>query len=141
MNTSGITPLGFAVVVRLDPVEEKTKGGIIIPDSIKDADELSAQEGTLVAAAPAAFDYCSNWPEGYLPEPGARVLFKRYDGWLHKRDGETFRILEDKSIVAVVREPNGVDDLLHAVSEACSPIEIVEELKQQHPLAARQTGD
>jgi hypothetical protein len=94
----------------------------------------------LVAAAPAAFDYCDKWPEGYLPKPGARVLFKRFDGWLHKRDGDTFRILEDKSIVAVVREPNGVDDLLHAVSEACSPIEIVEELKQQFPQASRLEG-
>jgi hypothetical protein len=42
-------PLEFNVVIELDPVEEKTAGGIILPPSTKEADKLACEEGTLVA--------------------------------------------------------------------------------------------
>lgn len=102
MNSSGLTPVEFYVVVELDPVEEKTAGGIILPATVKDKNEISAQEGTLVAVSPHAFDYAT-WPDDQgPPEPGNRVLFKRYDGHLHERGGKTFKLLNDKSIIAVI---------------------------------------
>jgi co-chaperonin GroES (HSP10) len=101
-NESGLVPLEFFVVVLLDPVEEKTAGGIIIPSKMQEQDELSAQEGTLVAVSPHAFSYADDWPEGSKPEVGARVLFKRYAGLLHERAGKKWRLLNDKDLVAVV---------------------------------------
>jgi co-chaperonin GroES (HSP10) len=92
--------------VALDPSEEKTAGGIILPTTAKDRDELAAEEGTLIAVSPLAFNYVDEWPEGTKPEVGQRVMFKRYDGLLRKRKvngvERSFRLLVDKSIVAIV---------------------------------------
>lgn len=108
-NGSGLIPVEFYCVVELDPQEQKTAGGIILLDNVKDKDKLSAVEGTLVATSPHAFSY-AEWPEGARkPRVGDRILFKRFDGWLHDRKvagtDRSFRLLSDKSIVAIVDEP------------------------------------
>jgi co-chaperonin GroES (HSP10) len=105
MNTSGLTPLEFFVVVELDAQAEKTAGGIYLPPQSKDADELSTQEGTLVAASPHAFTYADGWPEGSKPQAGQRVLFKKFAGALHERNGRKYRLLNDKDLVAIVDQP------------------------------------
>ena len=105
LNTSGLSPVEFQVIVEMPPVETKTAGGIIIPDQIIDKDKLSAQEGTLVAKSPHAFTYADGWPEGSIPEPGQRVLIKRYAGFIHEREGRTYRICSDKDIIAIVEPP------------------------------------
>jgi co-chaperonin GroES (HSP10) len=102
MNTSGLTPLEFFVVVELDPQEGKSAGGIILPTKTQETDKLATQEGTLVAVSPHAFTYAQGWPEGSKPVLGQRVLFKRYAGHLHERDGHTYRLLNDKDLVAVI---------------------------------------
>lgn len=105
MNMSGLTPLEFFVVVALDPLEERTAGGIILPSKVQEQDKLATQEGTLIAVSPHAFTYAEGWPEGSKPEVGQRVLFKRYAGHLHERDGRTYRLLNDKDLVAIIDQP------------------------------------
>lgn len=104
-NESGLRPMEFNVVVEMDPVEERTAGGIILPTSKTDRDELATEEGTLVALSPHAFTY-ADWPEGEAPPvAGERVLIARYAGAIHKRAGKVFRVLKDKDIVAVIEQP------------------------------------
>lgn len=104
MNESGLRPMEFNVVVRMDPVENKI-GNIIIPESKKDRDELATDEGTLVALSPHAFTY-ADWPEGAeQPCPGDRVMFAQYSGRIWERGGVKYRILKDKDIVAVIEPP------------------------------------
>lgn len=104
-NESGISPVEYNIVVRMDPIEEKTVGGIIIPESKKDRDELSADEGTIVAMSPLAFSY-ADWPEGSrIPQAGDRILMAQFDGRLWKRNGVTYRLIKDKSVIAVVEQP------------------------------------
>jgi co-chaperonin GroES (HSP10) len=102
MNASGLNPLEFFVIVELDAQAEKTAGGIFLPPQAKDADELSTQEGTLVAVSPHAFTYAEGWPDGSKPQTGQRVLFKKFAGALHERSGRKYRILNDKDLVAIV---------------------------------------
>lgn len=103
-NTSGILPTEFKVVVLPDAVEEKSKGGIIIPDQKKDQDQFAQQDGVLVAVSPLAFSYASEseWG-GHKPKPGDRVSFARYAGALKKgKDGKDYRIVNDKDLYAVL---------------------------------------
>lgn len=101
-NDSGLKPMEYNVLVRMDPVEERTAGGIIIPVAKKDRDELATDEGTLVDASPHAFSY-ADWPEGQTPpQVGERVLFAQYSGRIWERAGVKYRILKDKDIVAVI---------------------------------------
>lgn len=105
MNLSGLTPVGFCVLVELDALAEKTAGGVYLPPKVQDQDKLSVQEGTLVAVSPHAFNYVENWPDDTKPEVGQRVLFKRYEGHIHERGGKTYRLMEDKAVVAIADEP------------------------------------
>lgn len=106
-NLSGLLPMEFNVVVEMDPVEEKTAGGIIILDTKKDRDKLAADEGTLIAVSPLAFTY-ENWPaDSRKPRPGDRVLFAQYSGRLWQPQGEngpSYRILKDQEIVAIIEK-------------------------------------
>jgi co-chaperonin GroES (HSP10) len=103
MNASGLKPLEFFVLVELDPQEGRTPGGIILPSKTQDADRLATQEGTLIDVSPHAFTYAENWPEGSVPKVGDRVLFKRYAGHLHERGERSYRLLNDKDLIAIVQ--------------------------------------
>lgn len=112
-NESGLRLYEFNVIVRMDPVEDVTAGGIILPTAKKERDELACDEGTLVGLSPLAFTYASeaDWGDTRRPQEGDRVLFAQYQGRLYKPQGDngpTYRILKDKDIVAVIEQPESV---------------------------------
>lgn len=103
-NPSGIHPTEFRVLVLPDKVEEKTKGGIIIPDEKKDRDQYAVMEATIIECSPLAFTYESNWPEGAeKPKAGDRVVIAKYSGSpLKGKDGEDYKLIADKDVMAVL---------------------------------------
>jgi chaperonin GroES len=102
-NQSGINPTEYRVLVKPEKVEEKTQGGIIIPDQTKDRDQYAVVKGTLVSVSPLAFTY-ADWPEGSrVPQPGDRVAYEKYAGALMKgNDGEDYRVVNDRDVHAVL---------------------------------------
>lgn len=102
-NTSGINPIEFNVLVLPDKVEEKTAGGIILPDTEVDRKRHQATEGTLIAVSPMAFNEDVFPPEMTKPAPGARVALALHSGAFMKgRDGKEYRLVKDKDIVALM---------------------------------------
>ena len=97
-------PQEFNIVVELDPIEEKTAGGIILPVEKVERDKLAFEEGTLVAVSPHAFTYArpEDWEGHRKPAVGDRVLIERYAGLLREKDGRNYRIVKDKNLVAVI---------------------------------------
>lgn len=101
-NDSGLQPMEYNVVIRMDPVQDKSAGGIFLPETKKDRDELACDEGTLVAVSPLAFNY-GDWPGGEVPARiGDRVLFSQYSGRIWEREGVKYRLLKDKEVIGVV---------------------------------------
>jgi chaperonin GroES len=90
-------PLHDRVLVRRVTAEEKTAGGIIIPDTAKE----KPQEGEIVAAGPGARN-----EKGELValdvQPGDRVLFGKWSGTEVKIDGEELLIMKESDILGVV---------------------------------------
>jgi co-chaperonin GroES (HSP10) len=104
-NESGLEPVEYNIVVRMDPVEEKTAGGLYLPNTKTERDKLAADEGVIVAASPLAFGY-AEWPEGArIPQVGDRILMAQFDGRIWERSGVTYRLIKDKSVIAVVEQP------------------------------------
>lgn len=98
-NPSGITPVDVKVLVRPDPVEEKTAGGIIRPDAIREREKYATVKATLIAKGQSTF---AEWRE--QPKPGARVVLAQYSGANIKGDdGEEYRICNDEDIIAVLK--------------------------------------
>ena len=90
-------PLHDRVVVRRLEGEEKTKGGIIIPDTAKE----KPQEGEVVAVGPGARDESGNVVPIDL-KPGDRVLFGKWSGTEVKIDGEELLIMKESDVMGVL---------------------------------------
>jgi len=90
-------PLHDRVVVKRVAEEEKTKGGIIIPDTAKE----KPMEGEVVAVGPGARD-----EKGALIAPdvkaGDRILFGKWSGTEVKLDGEELLIMKESDIMGVI---------------------------------------
>ena len=93
-------PLHDRVVVRRIESEEKTSGGIIIPDTAKE----KPQEGEVIAAGPGA-----RGEDGKLHpldvKAGDRVLFGKWSGTEVKLDGKDLLIMKESDIMGIIDEP------------------------------------
>ncbi len=92
-----IRPLGDRILIKRIKEEEKTKGGIIIPDTAKE----KPQEGKVVAVGRG-----KKTDEGKLialdVKAGDKVLFGKYSGSEVKIDGEEHLILREEDILGVL---------------------------------------
>jgi len=92
-----IKPLSDRVVVKATTAEEKTAGGIILPDTAKE----KPQEGEVIAVGPGKLlDSGKTVPVEV--KVGDRVIYSKYGGTEVKLDGEEYMILRQDDILAVI---------------------------------------
>lgn len=107
-NPSGWTPLDFRVLVKPDPIKEKSDGGVYLPDVSKDADRHSQQFGVVVAIGPLAFqyrDYVDNPSEVASPKIGDRVCWTKFAGAvITAKNGDEYRVMNEGDIMAVCND-------------------------------------
>ena len=91
-----IRPLGDRILVKRIKEEEKTKGGIIIPDTAKE----KPQEGKVVAVGRGKYE------DGKLVAPdvkaGDKILFGKYSGSEIRLDGEEYMIMREDEILGIL---------------------------------------
>lgn len=94
-----IRPLNDRILVKRLAEVEKTKGGIIIPDSAKE----KPAEGEVVAVGPGKLDDSGKRVKPDVKK-GDRVLFSKYGGTDVKFDGEDYLIMREDDILGVVEK-------------------------------------
>jgi chaperonin GroES len=87
-----LRPLGDRVLVEPAPAEEKTAGGIIIPDTAKE----KPQRGTVIAAGEGKKDVPTT------VKPGDTVLYGKYAGTEISIEGKDYLIMRESDIFAIV---------------------------------------
>jgi chaperonin GroES len=90
-------PLGDRVLIKRVEEEEKTKGGIIIPDTAKE----KPQEGEILAVGSGARDESGK----LVPldvKAGDRILFGKWSGTEVKLDGEDLLIMKESDIMGII---------------------------------------
>ena len=87
-----VTPLHDRVIVKPAPAEEKTVGGIIIPDTAKE----KPQRGVVIAAGPGKKD------EPMSVKAGDTVLYGKYAGTEIQIDNDDMLIMRESDILAIV---------------------------------------
>nr|WP_316652695.1 co-chaperone GroES [uncultured Gellertiella sp.] len=97
MTSTNFRPLHDRVVVRRVESEEKTKGGIIIPDTAKE----KPQEGEVVAVGSGARDE-SGKINPLDVKAGDRVLFGKWSGTEVKLNGEDLLIMKEADIMGII---------------------------------------
>ena len=91
-------PLHDRVVVRRLEAEEKTVGGIIIPDTAKE----KPMEGEVVSAGPGARNANTGALEPLEVKAGDRILFGKWSGTEVKLDGEDLLIMKESDIMGII---------------------------------------
>ena len=92
-------PLHDRVVVRRIEADEKTKGGIIIPDTVKE----KPQEGEIIAVGPGGRDEAGKLIPIDL-KAGDRVLFGKWGGTEVKLEGEDLLIMKESDLMGVIEQ-------------------------------------
>ena len=115
-------PLHDRVVVRRVESEEKTAGGIIIPDTAKE----KPQEGEIIAVGPGARDEAGK----LVPldvKAGDRILFGKWSGTEVKIDGEELLIMKESDVMGVDRgQGRGPQGRLTVAALPIQPLQIQE---------------
>ena len=99
MAKTKFRPLHDRVVVRRIEADQKTKGGIIIPDTAKE----KPSEGEIIAVGPGGRDEsCKLIPMDV--KAGDRVLFGKWSGTEVKLDGEDLLIMKESDIMGIIED-------------------------------------
>ena len=96
-KSATVTPLGDRVIVRGVEADEKTKGGIILPDTAKE----KPREGVVIAVGNGKL-LENGTRQAVSVKPKDRVLFSSYAGSEIKLDGDDLMILGEDEILAVI---------------------------------------
>jgi chaperonin GroES len=97
MGKLKLNPLADRVIVRPNEAEEKTKGGIILPDTAKE----KPVEGTVVATGPGKVADDGK-PVKMEVKVGDKVLYGKYSGTEVAIDGEEYLIMRESDIFAII---------------------------------------
>jgi chaperonin GroES len=95
-----VRPLGDRILVKPKQKEEKTKGGIFLPDT---ASKERPMQGEIIAVGEGRRDDSG----ALIPmsvKPGQEVLFAKYAGTEFKIDDEEYLILQEKDVLGIVVE-------------------------------------
>jgi chaperonin GroES len=99
LTATKVTPLGDGVFVRPQVREEKTRGGIFLPDTAKE----KPQEGVVIAVGPGRYNEKGQRQELSV-KPEQQVLYAKYAGTEVTIDGIDYLLLKESDILAVLSE-------------------------------------
>ena len=95
-----VTPVEYKVLIKPDVVDDKSAGGLFLPDSVRDRDQYAVDRGVIIAHGEGFFVKLP----GPVPKVGDKVIFNKYAGTLIKIEREDFRLCNDKDICAILKE-------------------------------------
>jgi co-chaperonin GroES (HSP10) len=100
-------PKGYKLLIAIPKLDEKTDGGIIIPDKLKGMEEVASIIGLVIGMGTTAYNDKDKFPDGAYCKEGDFVIFRSYSGTRFKIKGEEFRLINDDTVEAVVDDPRG----------------------------------
>ncbi len=96
-----IDPCGHRVIIKPDPLEEVSDGGIVIAHLEKKRKEGGQHTGTLIKIGPTAWKaFDDGEPWAFV---GDRVYFAKYGGYEIEHGGEKYRLMNDEDVTAIIR--------------------------------------
>jgi len=100
-------PKGYRLLIAILEVDEKTEGGVYMPDKLKAAESTASIIGFVVKAGSEAYADHDRFPNGPWCKEGDFVIFRSYSGTRFKVGGKEFRLINDDTVEAVVDDPRG----------------------------------
>jgi len=101
-------PQGYKLLIILPSIEEKTDGGVYLPDQMRKAEETASIVGFVMKLGPLAYRDEGKFPSGPWCKEGDWIVFRSYSGTRFKIHGREFRLINDDSVEALVSDPRGI---------------------------------
>lgn len=105
--------MGWKVLVRPVTVKEKTKGGIIMPDSVKDDVTYLTTVGKVLAMGPLCYEDKQKFPNGKWCKVGDYVVYGRNVGNKFLFKGIRLLLINDDQVIMKVKDPKDLDLTYH----------------------------
>lgn len=100
-------PTGYFVLVAMPSVEEVSKGGIIVPSQYTDKEKVASIIGQVISMGPDAYSG-DKFNSGPWCHTGDWVVFRSYSGTKFKIGEQEFRLINDDTVEADVRDPSKI---------------------------------
>lgn len=102
-------PMGYHILMVMPKVEDRTKGGVILPGDAKNREDIASIVGKVVSVGKDAYpDTDARFASGPWCQENDWVMVSKYAGHRFEFDGVEMRILNDDAILAVVDDPTKV---------------------------------
>jgi len=103
-----VKPTGYRLLVRVMPVEEKTRGGVYLTAQAREAEEVAQCVGIVLAMGEAAYQDKEKFPGDPWCKVGDAIVMRQYSGTRFKIDDVEHRLINDDTVEAVVGDPDRV---------------------------------
>lgn len=104
-------PTGWRILILPYQGTAKTSGGVFIPGSVQEKNQISTQAGYVLKVGPLAYRDSEKFPDGPWCKEKQWVMFARYAGSRFQIDGGEVRILNDDEILASILDPEDIHHL------------------------------
>ena len=103
------SPQGYRVLVACPGIDEKTEGGILIAESLREKESTASIFGMVISLGPDAYLDQDKFQNGPYCKAGDWVIFRSYSDTRFKIKGHEFRLINDDTVEAVVEDPRGIE--------------------------------
>ena len=100
-------PTGYRLLIALPEIDEKTQGGVIMPDGLVKDESTASIIGFVIKMGSDAYSDKERFPNGAWCKEGDFVIFRSYSGTRFKVAGKEFRLINDDTVEGVVDDPRG----------------------------------
>jgi len=100
-------PTGYRLLIALPEIDEKTQGGVIMPDGLVKDESTASIIGFVIKMGSDAYSDKERFPNGAWCKEGDFVIFRSYSGTRFKVSGKEFRLINDDTVEGVVDDPRG----------------------------------
>ena len=103
-------PMNWKVLIQPNEIKAETKGGILLPDKVKENEQILTAHGTVMAVGELAYrerDTGERWKQEIVPQVGDKVTYGKYAGQKIVVNNVRFLLLNDDEITAFL--PDGVE--------------------------------
>jgi len=102
-------PTGYRILIVMPRVEEKTKGGVLLPSDARDREDVASIIGKVVKIGLDAYPITDvKFANGAWCKEGDWVMVSKYSGHRFECDGVEMRIVNDDAIIGVVSDPTKI---------------------------------
>ena len=101
-------PCGYKILIAIPEIDEKSEGGVIKPDIVREIEEYSTVVGFVLKMGPDCYDNKKRFPTGPYCKEGDFILFRAFQGTRIRIHGKEFRLINDDNVEGLVDDPRGI---------------------------------